>query len=90
MKRMIYSLASMFLLTPIPTLSMTVAPSQPESLEDKFKKEFAKKVAAITKKKTELYFRAPPSHTSDSESQRLRASSYTPNADQEWEIVVAD
>ncbi|MFI5332486.1 MAG: hypothetical protein ACHQVS_00090 [Candidatus Babeliales bacterium] len=87
MKRIIYSLGSILLLTPITALSMTVAPSQSESLEDTIKKAFAQKVAEIERKKKELYFRAPTQPNSEN---KPHVSSYTPSTDQEWEIVVVD
>jgi hypothetical protein len=87
MKRMIQSfLASILLLFPPYALSMAVTA---ESLEEKFKKAFDKKVATIKQERAEHYFRATGTRDSDTQTQK-RISSYTPSTDQEWEIVVVD
>lgn len=87
MKRMIYSfLGSIALLFSLTALSMTVD-KQPESLEEKIKKAFAQKVAAIIER-TEEYSRVPTPRNSETKQRRI--SSYTPSNDQDWEIVVTN
>lgn len=61
--------------------------TQPELLETIISKAFAQRVLTLIQKNTEDYFRIPQNTRAQTQ---VNVSSYTPAAEPEWEIVVAD